>query len=417
MPSQPPPTKYIAVLALIAGLVLFVGAKLRPKAMPEVAPPPAEVRRLEILTQRRNLENLSSYFRRIAGRAAEGLVWLRGLGTSGIVWTADGVIVSGRPQRLTGGAITAGPAVVEPEVVSEAFPVVAVRVASQTALRPVLKGEAERLAPGSWVVQVAAEADGGHYYAPGVLGGLAADDCEEFRVWTIRTNIPLGESALGGGLFDMDGRLVGVVVRCGGAYTAVTPEGVDKILAAAREISGQLLRRYGFRVEPLDEETGKYFRTMRGLLVTEVWNGGCAERAGLMPGDVIQGLDDAEVREVEDLTRLILPVAYAAFDLWIRRGGKTLRVTVPAVGSEPTLSGDGQSISLAVPPSGFLIEEVAPGSRADRAALRAGDRLLSIGGRRPVNAAAAQRALSDEQTGPVFVVVQRGVRRVGVIVR
>lgn len=418
MPSQPPPRRYVALLALIAGLILLVGAKFRPKAIAEASLSPAEVRRLQILTQRRNLENLTSYFTGIADDANSAVVWLRGMEMSGVVWNGEGLVIGACPRRLTDRTITAGTAVLEPEVLSEVFPVAAMRAPRQTSLRPAARSPVETLTPGSWIVQVAAKPDGGYYHAPGNFGGLAADDCGDFRVWTVKTNLPLGESALGGGLFDMDGKLLGVVLRCGDVYSAVAPEGVDKILTAAQGLAGQVLRRYGFRAEPLDEQARKYFHTDRGLLVTEVWTGRRAAAAGLAPGDIIQALDDTEVHRLDDLTRLTLPVAYSEFDLWVWRAGKTLHVKVPAIGSETAaLDGNGQGISLAGPPSGFLIEEIAPGSRAARASLRPGDRLLSIAGRRPESVAAAQTVLSDQQAGPVFATVQRGPRCIGVFLR
>lgn len=175
-----------------------------------------------------------------------------------------------------------------------------------------------------------------------------------------------------------------------------------------------LLRRYGFRAEPMLEDLQAHFKTDRGLLVNEVWSGWPADVAGLLPGDVIQALDDVEVLYPHDLARLMLPVAYPTFDLWVKRWGNTKRLSLPVSHGEfPDPGPESPGIVLGSPLDGYLIEEVAPGSRAERAELEPGDRLLFIDGSRPSSLAAARRVLAEESGAPVYLVVQRGSRKLG----
>ncbi len=419
MASQRPQRKYIAVLAVVSGLILIVGVKLKPKKAVETPISQTEMLRLQLSTQQRNLEDLTSYFARVAEDVKGGLVWLDGLETSGIVWNDQGGVVTAGPREVIGRKITAGRFPLNPDVVSPYFPAAALRAPENVPLRAVFRSTPETLQQGSWILQVAAKPGGGHLYAPGTYGGVLTARCGDFEVQVVETNLPLGNTSLGSGVFDMYGNLLGLVLPCGEANLAVTPGSVEEILAVARSLEGQLLRRYGFRGKVLGEDARGYFKTDRGVLVTEVWRNRPAGAAGLMPGDIIQALDDGEVQTLDDLTRLVLPVAYAAFDLWIWRGKKTIRVTMPATGGEiPDVAGTNEAgIQLLTPRQGVVIEDVAPGSRAGRASLKEGDRLLRIGGRRVRNARRAREILAAQSIKPVFIVVQRGERLFGVFLK
>jgi len=419
MAAHRPQRRYIAVLAVVSALILTVGVRLKPKKVAEVPISQAEMLRLQMRTQRRNLEELTSYFSSVAEQVKSGLVWIRGLDASGVVWDGSGLLVSACPKGALGNSFSTGQFRLTPDVASRHYPVLALRAPAQAGLEPVFRTSAAAvLDPGSWILAVTAREDGGHAYTPGTYGGTTKIRCGDFTLESVRTNLPLGESDGGGGLFDMDGNLLAVVLRCGSRYVAVTPEGVDAVLAAARSYEGQLLRRYGFRAVPLDEETKAYFKTRQGVLVTEVWNGTPASLSGLMPGDIIQALEAIEVRSVEDLAPLVLPMAYPSYDLWVWRQGRTLRVTVPAteqVDAADQVEQNG-GIVLQGAPQGYVIEEVVPGSRAAKAGLQEGDRLLRIGGKQLRSLALARRTLSQQRDKPVFIIIERGQRQLGVFV-
>lgn len=215
----------------------------------------------------------------------------------------------------------------------------------------------------------------------------------------------------------MDRNLVALVVRCGDHFTALEVGEVDRILRAADTVPGQMLRRYGLRLEPLGAAGKQCFGAERGLLVTEVFSGRPAAAAGVEPGDILQGLDDGEVNTHDDLARLVLPMAYPAFDLWVWRDRKTIRVRMPATESEFAFSVPefNPGVLLDAPGEGFLIAEIVPGSAAAAAELRPGDRLVRVGARRPRNVKEAEAALARRPDGPIHLVVQRGSRRFGVV--
>jgi serine protease Do len=409
------------VLAVVSAGILIIGAKLKPERAPEVPISQAEMVRLQTLTQRRNLEDLTTYFSGIADGVKSSLVWLEGMGTSGIVWGGDGLIVTAAPRKCTMRAVTAvtpaGEAPLQVDMLSADFPVASLKAPAESRFRPVFRAAAASLRPGTWILQVSSREDGGCLSTPGTYGGNVSAKCGDFDVETVKTSLPLTETSLGGGVFDMDGNLLGVVLRCGDHYAAVTPEGVDAVLAGASSFRGQLLRRYGLRAEALNEETRRYFKAETGVLVTEIRRGMPADVAGLVPGDVIQALDANPINTVDDLAPLVLPMAFPTFHVYVKRGRGTLRLNLrasdagaPGAASEIA----GQGIQLGSPPKGYLIENVIPGSRAERASLQAGDRLLQVGGREPGTLSAVRKLLSGSSQETLFVVVERGERKLGV---
>ena len=75
-----------------------------------------------------------------------------------------------------------------------------------------------------------------------------------------------------------------------------------------------------------------------------------------------------------------------------------------------------RGLLLDPPRRGFAIEAVSPGTPADRAGIRAGDRLLRIDHALPRNRAALRRALGGTPDGSsVFVELERGKRRWGTL--
>jgi S1-C subfamily serine protease len=176
---------------------------------------------------------------------------------------------------------------------------------------------------------------------------------------------------------------------------------------------GRMATRYGMRVTNLGEPDQAYHQRKGGALVREIWTGYRADQAGLVPGDVIIGLEGKPVSTADDLEVLVLPLSLEVFELMVLRGPRTMRIGLrarppsSAAAAEQVPSG----LKFSTTPAGFPIDSVAPDSPAARAGIRAGDRLLKIGHQDPRNQAAVENALSQRRTRPLHVVVERGDRR------
>lgn len=422
MASQPSQRRYVAILAAISAGILVIGSQLRPREAENTSVTQAELLRLQSLAQRQNLQRLTEFFSNIADSVAPSVVWLDGLERSGVVWRDEGSIVTASPREAPGRTIaamwTAGQTPVEPELMSPAYPVALLQATSPSRLEAVFQGNPAVIERGAWVVFVKASRGGEHLFAPGHLEGVVPRVCGGVDVFSVETSLPLSADSLGGGIFDIDGTLLGLVIECDDIPTTVGTEGITAILEEADSSEGMIVRRYGMRLRPLDSLARQHFGLETGLLVTEVRIGLPAETAGVEPGDIIQALDDVPVMTLEDLARLTLPVVFPFFGLSVERNGELEQLELPAVDADShgQEMGTPQGIAIGEPEDGVLIERVAEGSPAASAALEAGDRLLAVNGRAPRSVTEARQLLSKVGRDSAFVVVRRGDLRLGTFV-
>jgi len=431
MPAESTNRRYVVLLAIAAALVLILGIWARPKkSNDESSPPvtsPAELVRLEQLTQRRTVQNMAAYFSDVAANAARHLVYLTDAGLSGICWDGDGTLITaavrgGFPAasrvRTSQQTEIGGEAEAQTAVVSPVTPVVSLRVIASSVFQPVHWIRSDLLVPGDWLVAVARQADGRSSFAPGIYGGLAASSCGEFEFPEITWNISLGEGMLGGGLFDLDGNLVAMVIRCGDRYAAMAADRISGAIQEAHSLDSQLLERYGFRIERGTEgsdegSSGSAETLAAGVQVTEVWTGDVADRAGMLPGDFIVSLDGKEVASGDDLLPLVLPVARELIEIGVRRGSGSRSFELSVRGRPLTSAEDASSggLSFQGAGNGFVIESVADGSPAQQAGLHTSDRVLLINGRTARNVAALLQALAGRGERTVSVIAERDDRK------
>jgi S1-C subfamily serine protease len=218
----------------------------------------------------------------------------------------------------------------------------------------------------------------------------------------------------GGGLFDLDGALVAVILPCGEGHAALSPPTVSRLIREGRSLEGQLLSHYGLRTAPVAEALGSHLGVERGALVSEVWTDHVAADAGLRPGDVIVGLGEHEVGSPQDLQPLLLPPELGMRVVRVRRGRRTVEVDLSARPGAPAApESEDHGLRLASGPAGFPIGSVSPGSRADEAGLRTGDQIIRVENVEPRSASELRRALARRR--PAFVEVERGERRLGLL--
>ncbi|MEZ5355644.1 MAG: PDZ domain-containing protein [Bryobacteraceae bacterium] len=411
--------QFVALLAGIAALILVVGVLIKPEKAPDVTSiSQAEMQRLQTLTQRRNLENLAVYFAQIAASIQPGLVWIEEWASTGVVWNGSGLILTAGSPRFSATQVsaitTSGHVSLAPQMVSSRFSAAAMRAPPSSSLEPVRKGDAQRLDPGIWILLVSRQEGGQYLFTPGTYSGLALTRCGEFEYAAIQSSLPLTEGSVGGGLFDLEGNLLAMVLRCNGGLAAVTPEGVDGIVAEANSPEGQAERRFGIRVAELDETSRAYFKLEGGLLVTEVVDDLPADTAGLAPGDVIVGVDGNPVDLRSSWYKAVLPAGDEKFELQVQRNRKRVKIQFRAKSWQSKPAG---GVSISGASEGYEIRSVTAGSRASRASILRGDRIVSIDNEQPGNPAAVREALSDENPNSVFLVLRRGSARYGVFLK
>lgn len=408
--------RYVAVLALVATLILVAGWFGRPRDIPEApAPVPSEteLEQLARRAERRSLEGMTRYFEGVSREAAASIARLPDRGVSGIVWDERRIVVPTLAAPRSGGvqaalASTVGQARLA--VWGPNLPVAALLMEPGNRL-PARRAE-EPPPVGGWVVAVW-RTDGGPAFAAGNFHQQTAMTCADVPVEQMSTSVPLNHAMLGGGLFDLEGQLLGLIVECRGQLEVIAAASVEPIIT--RDTAEQwLLGTYGIIVNPLSPEEQTYFKTAEGLLVREIWTGLDGDVAGLRPGDIVLTANGQAVTSPADL---VVPAASASpVHVVVRRGRTTVPIQVQAGGgaanSEAT---GGEAVKWESVPRTFTIDAVRPGSREQRAGLQPGDQLLRLDHVEPRTLDHVKRRL--RAASPVLVELSRDRRRLAILVR
>jgi hypothetical protein len=145
----------------------------------------------------------------------------------------------------------------------------------------------------------------------------------------------------------------------------------------------------------------------RGVLVSRVNAGGPAAKAGVRAGDRIVRAAGRDIATTEEFRSIILS-AVSPLSLSIERGGSEQPLELKAsLTGAPTRLGITWREDEAEPQS-VILARVVPGSPADRAGLRVGQRIYKIGDATITGSADCSRRLADEP-GPIeFTIESQG---------
>jgi Do/DeqQ family serine protease len=275
----------------------------------------------------------------------------------------------------------------------------------------------------------------------GIVSALARSDVGiNDYAFFIQTDAAINPGNSGGPLVDMAGDLIGVntaIVSSSGASAGIgfaIPAAMAKQVVDAALSGGHSVVRpwLGARTQTLTDEMAKSFGLAApiGVVVSDVWPGGPAARAGLKSGDVIQAIDGAPVDDEGVLTyRIATRRPGETVVLTVRRGGQTIspRLTVeppPAVpakderviaGQNPLAGATVVNLSpaaaqeLGVDPfaaHGVVVTAVGAGY-AGNIGVRPGDVIRTVNGEAVTSTAELQAALQRPARGWVLQ-VQRG---------
>jgi S1-C subfamily serine protease len=425
MPRQARNPKYIATLALVSASILIAGSLLKPDKQSREQPllSETEMTRLQRLAQRQSLDNMADFFVQVAADVQQSVVRLPRAGRSGVIWGPDLVVTATTGRRFAdqesfwapnGRAVNA-----ETSVAAPSLPIAAVQALQEAALPMATRLPVEFLRAGRWVLAVWRRETQEHAFAPGTFLGTQEVRCWDKSFQEVVSTLPLGEVMAGGGLFDLDGNLLGLVTLCDGRPLVLSGESVQTALDFGATFEGRMATRYGMRVANLAEKEQAYYKRKEGVVIKETWRDYRGDQAGLLPGDVIVGLERKPVRSIEDLEVLILPLSLEIFELGVIRGAKATQVPLRArpPSSETPVEQAHSGLKLSAAPAGYPIDSVLPGSPAAQAGIQPSDRLLKIGHEDPRSLAAVEEALSRRSGNPMHVVLERGDRRWEVLLK
>jgi S1-C subfamily serine protease len=371
--------KYPLILVGVASAILLIGFLLKPgKPAPSPAPSGPELARLQALAQRKRLRDIGDYLADVANMAAGRLVYVFERNASGLLWH-DGRIVS--DWIPNGGPLTVGVAQVR-GASTRATRCPSVAGAGFSCLQPAagalrLPGIAQPREPnpGDWVLAVAADGASRTRLAQGLFESSAKVACSGREYQELHTSATLDHRFAGGGLFDLDGNLLGPIIRCGERFAAVSADSFAGVYSIPVPTIDRIEQNWGFRVLPSTPE-----KRATALTVAVVWSEGAAYAAGLQPGDMILSISGRASETENDLGDVLLaPHVPAAVALSVQRGKRVISLSLQRGVQPETAAVSPVGIEVALQPAispGTEIREVRPDSPAAQVGLRQGDRII-----------------------------------------
>lgn len=274
------------------------------------------------------------------------------------------------------------------------FDIAVLRLKGARDLPSVAMGDSTDLMPGESVIAIGNPYGFSHTVTTGVISALNRTIEAEDGVFTdlIQTDAAINPGNSGGPLLNILGELIGVNTaiydKAQGIGFAIPVSKarrvVDEILDQGH-VSTPWLALIGQNVDP---RTARYLRLpeVEGLLVTEVFDNGPADKAGLKPGDVILELSGNAVTDRDKYLSLLRnhqPHAPVTLKIW--RDGAARTVTVKTTdfddGTAESLALRRWGISVKDGRNGAVITRVKDNSPASHLGLEKGDTITAVSGR------------------------------------
>jgi len=335
------------------------------------------------------------------------------------------------PARVLIDDPRADPAVLKIDTKGEALPTIAI-------------DDRDRPQVGDLVLAIGDPFGVGQTVTNGIVSALARSDvgitdCSSF----IQTDAAINPGNSGGPLVDMSGDLIGVntaIVSGSGTSSGVgfaIPAAMAKqVVDAALGGGHQVVRPWlGVKSQALTGEmaTSLGLASPRGVVVTDVWPGSPAARAGIAQGDVIVSVDGQDVNDNAALNyEVATRGAGESLQFSLRRNGapaRTIAVKVEAPPAEP--AADARTLAGPNPLAGATVVNISPasatefgvdpfaghgvvvtnvgGSFAQTIGIRPGDFICAVNGRKTDTTAQLQAALASGG-GAWILSIERGGR-------
>jgi serine protease Do len=297
-----------------------------------------------------------------------------------------------------------------------------IKIKGAKGLKPLPLGDSSNIKVGTWVVAIGSPFGLEQTVTAGIVSAkgriIGAGPYDDF----IQTDASINPGNSGGPLLDMQGRVVGIntaIVASGQGIGFAIPIDMARNIVAQLKEKGEVTRGWlGVGIQDITPELAEYYglQSQKGVLVTQVFEGDPADKAGIKANDIIISVDGKEISTARELSGMIanIPVGDKT-RLKLLRGSKERTVTA-TLGNQPKdmaragsqeqsdgalglqvveLTAEGaQQFGLDTDENGVLVVDVESGSRADQAGMQVGDIIKGIN-RKKVDDLEAYRKIMD----------------------
>jgi len=280
-------------------------------------------------------------------------------------------------------------------------------------LKPMPMGDSEELRVGTWVVAIGSPFGLEQTVTAGIVSAkgriIGSGPYDDF----IQTDASINPGNSGGPLINMQGEVVGIntaIVASGQGIGFAIPINMAREIVSQLKTKGEVTRGWmGVGIQDLTEELADYYdvETDAGVLVTHVFEGDPADRAGIQVNDIITAVNGQSVDSSRELSRRIagLGVGEKAEISLLRNGKKkTITITTAKRMDEPmqarqeepdsddklglsvqNLTADiAERLGFDPDEAGIIVTAVSEDSKAQEAGIQQGDLIKEVN-RNPVD--------------------------------
>ncbi len=273
----------------------------------------------------------------------------------------------------------------------------------------------------------------------GIVSAKSRSLPDETLVPFLQTDVAINPGNSGGPLFNLRGEVIGInsqiYSRTGGYQGLSFAIPIDVAMQVTDQLrsTGHVSRgKLGVVIQPVTPELAQSFGLDRpvGALVASVERGSAAERAGIVPGDVVLAVNGTPVDANVDLARIIgdfRPGQMVMLRVWRQAAVRDVPVTLGGIGAgahrlaaEPETTAPTGKLGLALRPlaaaearqldvpNGLLVEK-AEGAAA-RSGIQRGDVVLAVNDV-PVFSVDQFTSAVNRAGARTALLIQRGDRR------
>ena len=281
-----------------------------------------------------------------------------------------------------------------------------IRIKGAKNLKPLKLGNSDNLEVGTWVVAIGSPFGLEQTVTAGIVSAkgriIGSGPYDDF----IQTDASINPGNSGGPLLNMDGKVVGIntaIIASGQGIGFAIPINMAKGIIDQLKEKGEVTRGWlGVGIQDLTPELADYYglKNEKGVLVTQVFEGDPADKAGIKVNDIILSVDGKNVSTGRELSTMIAntPVGTQS-TLDLIRDGKphTLTVTLAKRDDDEksvvAKDNDSEEMGIEVTDldsevarrfgidsneNGVLVTDVKDGSLAQDADVRPGDIIKEI---------------------------------------
>jgi len=321
-----------------------------------------------------------------------------------------------------------------------------IKIEAEEDLPVVPLGDSDKLGVGEWVLAIGNPFGLAETVTAGIVSAkgrvIGAGPYDDF----IQTDASINPGNSGGPLFNFWGEVVGInsaILSPTGASVGIgfaIPVNTAKQVLPQLKEKGRVTRGWlGVNIQAVTPQLAESFglKGKKGALVSQVFKGGPAEKAGIKQGDIILEFDDKEISNLRDLPRIVASTPVGKnVTIMVFRNGTTipLRATVAEmeepteIAKAPPKKSFGLTVQNITPEiasalelegaAGVVVAGVEPESPAAEADIRKGDVILEVD-RKPVrNVEDFEQAMEKAKDREnILFLIRRGDSNLFVVVR